>query len=165
MARGAFAPIVTSKIRVYITAALNGYGRVMEVEAWGVSAAANVPPAVSITNPMKARRSWRRPDLQVTVTATDEDGTSQQVDFFVDGVLSGSSTRRAVQRLNWSSVGHGSAHTDRGRHRQPGRNHDFGAGARDGRRGQRASDRRDHQSCRGRRIHGARQHHLDGNGR
>src|ERR1043166_9137532 len=30
-----FAPITTSKIRVYITGALNGFSRVMEVEAWG----------------------------------------------------------------------------------------------------------------------------------
>ena len=34
-----FAPMTTSKIRVYITASLNGYSRVMEVEAWGVPAA------------------------------------------------------------------------------------------------------------------------------
>jgi len=33
-----FAPVTTSKIRVYITGALNGYSRVIEVEAWGVPA-------------------------------------------------------------------------------------------------------------------------------
>jgi hypothetical protein len=31
-----FAPITTTKIRVFITGALNGYSRVIEVEAWGV---------------------------------------------------------------------------------------------------------------------------------
>ena len=30
-----FAAITTTRIRVNITAALNGYSRVMEVEAWG----------------------------------------------------------------------------------------------------------------------------------
>jgi hypothetical protein len=30
-----FTPITTTKIRVWITGALNGYSRVIEVEAWG----------------------------------------------------------------------------------------------------------------------------------
>jgi hypothetical protein len=30
-----FPPITTTRIRVFITGALNGYSRVMEVEAWG----------------------------------------------------------------------------------------------------------------------------------
>ena len=97
-----FAPIVTSKIRVFITAAQNGYARVMEVEAWGVSAAANVAPAVSITNPVEGASFVAPANLQVIVNAADEDGTVQQVDFFVDGVLSGSSLV-APYNFNWSS--------------------------------------------------------------
>ncbi len=31
-----FGSVTTTKIRVYITGALNGYSRVMEVEAWGI---------------------------------------------------------------------------------------------------------------------------------
>ena len=34
--RFTFAPVTTTKIRVHITGALNGYARSMEVEAWGV---------------------------------------------------------------------------------------------------------------------------------
>jgi hypothetical protein len=97
-----FAPIVTSKIRIFITAAQNGYARVMEVEAWGVSAAANVAPAVSITNPAEGASFVAPAGMQVLVAATDEDGTVQQVDFFVDGVLSGSSLV-APYNFNWSS--------------------------------------------------------------
>jgi hypothetical protein len=33
-----FAPVTTTRIRVFVTGALNGYSRVMEVEAWGVAA-------------------------------------------------------------------------------------------------------------------------------
>ena len=36
--RFTFAPVTTSRIRVHITGALNGYSRVVEVEAWGVPA-------------------------------------------------------------------------------------------------------------------------------
>lgn len=104
-----FAPIVTSKIRIFITAALNGYARVMEVEAWGVSAAANVAPAVSVTHPVEGASFVAPANLQVTVAANDEDGTVQQVDFFVDGVLSGSSLV-APYTFNWSSSVMG-AHT------------------------------------------------------
>ena len=31
-----FSPITTTRIRVLVNAALNGYSRVVEVEAWGV---------------------------------------------------------------------------------------------------------------------------------
>ncbi len=40
-----FSPITTTRIRIHITQSLNGYSRVMEVEAWGV--AANEPAASS----------------------------------------------------------------------------------------------------------------------
>ena len=33
--RFTFTPVTTTRIRVHITAALNGYSRVIEVEAWG----------------------------------------------------------------------------------------------------------------------------------
>ena len=46
-----FVPISTSKIRVFITAALNGSSRVMEVEAWGINSGANSPPSVAIASP------------------------------------------------------------------------------------------------------------------
>jgi hypothetical protein len=39
-----FVPLTTSKIRVYITGALNGYSRMMEVEAWGVHAGGDGDP-------------------------------------------------------------------------------------------------------------------------
>lgn len=97
-----FAPIVTTKVRVFITAAQNGYARVMEVEAWGVSAAANVSPAVSITSPAEGGSFVAPANMQVIVAAADEDGTVQQVDFFVDGVLSGSSLV-APYSFSWSS--------------------------------------------------------------
>jgi uncharacterized membrane protein len=32
-----FTPVTTTKIRVHITGALNGFSRMVELEAWGVS--------------------------------------------------------------------------------------------------------------------------------
>jgi uncharacterized membrane protein len=31
-----FTPVTTTKIRVHVTAALNGFSRMVELEAWGV---------------------------------------------------------------------------------------------------------------------------------
>jgi hypothetical protein len=36
--RFVFAPVTTTRIRIFITAALNSYSRAVEVEAWGVAA-------------------------------------------------------------------------------------------------------------------------------
>jgi len=38
-----FAPVTTTKIRVWLTGGLNGYSRVMELEAWGVPGADPAP--------------------------------------------------------------------------------------------------------------------------
>ena len=57
----------------------------------GVAASANDAPAGSIGAPVNGASFVAPVNTTVNVSATDEDGTVQQVDFFVDGVLSGSS--------------------------------------------------------------------------
>jgi hypothetical protein len=55
-----FAPVTTSKIRLLITGGLNGYSRVMEVEAWGAAAPAPAPAASG--NQSSAGTGSDRPD-------------------------------------------------------------------------------------------------------
>jgi hypothetical protein len=56
-----FAPVTTTRIRVFITGALNGYSRVIEVEAWGVAAAASAPGSSEAATSFVA---GRRPGLR-----------------------------------------------------------------------------------------------------
>jgi len=80
-----FAPLATSKIRIWITAALNGYSRMMEAEAWGISSGINAPPDVSISSPAEGA-SFRSPsNVTIAANASDSDGVVQQVAFFADG--------------------------------------------------------------------------------
>jgi hypothetical protein len=49
-----FSSVMTTKIRVYVTAALNSYSRVMELEAWGVPA--TTPSPVASASPILCAR-------------------------------------------------------------------------------------------------------------
>ena len=76
-----FVPLATTKIRVFVTGALNGYSRMMEVEAWGVPAAGdppggpiNQPPAVAITTPADGEAFTTPVSLVPAAQATDTDG-------------------------------------------------------------------------------------------
>lgn len=100
--RVVFAPIATSKIRIWVTAALNGYSRVMEAEAWGVSAGGNTPPDVSITAPVANARLVAPSQVMVEAAASDSDGTIQLVEFFVNGALLGTATA-SPWRVTWSA--------------------------------------------------------------
>jgi hypothetical protein len=51
-----FAPVTTTKIRIHITGFLNGFSRVMEVEAWGVAA----------IEPASAPAQDREPNFELT---------------------------------------------------------------------------------------------------
>lgn len=101
-----FTPITTNKIRVFITAALNGYSRVIEVEAWGISANVNEPPAVAIQNPAPGTSFIAPATIAIDATASDNDGAVQQVDFYAGGVLIGSDNA-APYSVTWSNAGVG----------------------------------------------------------
>ena len=87
-----FAPITTTKIRVFITAALNGYSRLMEVEAWGISAGGNAPPDVALTSPAEGLSVNLPVTVALNATASDSDGAVTQVQFFVNGASIGTDT-------------------------------------------------------------------------
>ena len=101
--RFVFPPLTTSKIRVFITSALNGYSRVMEVEAWGVSAAGNAPPAVAISAPAPGTTFTVPASITIDAAATDTDGTVQRVDFYANGSLIGSDTQ-APFSITWEGA-------------------------------------------------------------
>ncbi len=46
-----FAPVTTTKIRVYITGAADGWSRLTEVEAYQVNGPVNAGPTVALTGP------------------------------------------------------------------------------------------------------------------
>ncbi|HEV3468914.1 MAG TPA: discoidin domain-containing protein, partial [Pyrinomonadaceae bacterium] len=48
--RLSFAPLSTAKLRVVVTSALAGYGRIVEVEAWGSGSGETPPPAPARAN-------------------------------------------------------------------------------------------------------------------
>jgi hypothetical protein len=99
----AFSPVTTSRLRLYITAALNGYSRVMEVEAWGVPSGANSPPTVSISAPAEGASAIAPATFTVTAAASDTDGTVQQVTFYANGSPIGTDTSSPFS-ITWSNV-------------------------------------------------------------
>ncbi|HKW01637.1 MAG TPA: Ig-like domain-containing protein [Vicinamibacterales bacterium] len=102
----AFSPVTTSKIRVYITSALNTYSRAVEVEAWGVAAAGNIPPTVSITGPTEGTSLAAPATTTITATANDNGGTVTSVAFYANGTLIGTDASSPYS-VPWSNVSAG----------------------------------------------------------
>jgi len=102
-----FSAVTTQKIRLYITSALSGYSRVMELEAWGVPAAGNVPPNVAITSPTEGASFMAPANITINATASDIDGTVASVAFYENGTLIGTATTSPYS-VPWSGVQAGS---------------------------------------------------------
>lgn len=102
-----FTPITTRKIRIWVTAALNGYSRMIEAEAWGVSAAGNAPPDVSLTSPAEGATLVAPASVTLTATAADSDGGVQQVAFFANGAPIGTDTTSPFS-VSWANPSPGS---------------------------------------------------------
>jgi Subtilase family/Bacterial Ig domain/Fervidolysin N-terminal prodomain/F5/8 type C domain len=98
-----FAPLTTTKVRLYITGALNGYSRVMELEAWGVATGGNTPPSVAITSPANGATFTTPATIPVTAAASDSDGAIQLVDFYADGVAIGTATA-SPYTITWTGA-------------------------------------------------------------
>ncbi len=104
-----FAPVTTSRIRVYITASLGGYSRMVEVEAWGTAGGGgggNTPPTVSITNPASGATFTAPATIAIDAAAADADGSVQQVAFFANGSPIGTDPT-APFAVTWSNVAAG----------------------------------------------------------
>jgi hypothetical protein len=102
-----FLPLITTKIRVHITAALNGNSRMMEVEAWGIPSGVNTPPSVSLSSPAAGAVFSAPANISITADATDSDGTIQEVTFYANGSPIGSRTS-SPYTFTWTNVAAGS---------------------------------------------------------
>jgi hypothetical protein len=109
-----FVPIATSKIRVFITGALNGYSRMMEVEAWGVPASGGPPgggendaPIITITSPAEGATFTTPASVTVTADASDADGSIASVAFYANTTLIGTDTT-APFSASWTNMAAGS---------------------------------------------------------
>jgi hypothetical protein len=105
--RFAFAPVTTSRIRVVVTGAMNGYSRIMEVEAFGVSPGINAPPEVTMTSPVAGAVFTAPATVMLTAAASDADGAIVSVEFFANGAPIGS-VAASPYSLSWGAVAAGS---------------------------------------------------------
>ena len=105
--RVVFLPLTTTKIRVHITAALNGNSRAMEVEAWGIRSGENGPPSVSLTSPAQGAAFSAPASITLTANAADLDGSIQNVAFFANGSPIGSASSSPFTFV-WTNVAAGS---------------------------------------------------------
>jgi Big-like domain-containing protein len=101
-----FVPLTTSRVRVWVTRALGGLSRVVEIEAYAVWGAANAAPTVALTSPANNTAFPVSTPVALEATATDADGTVSQVDFYANGVLVGTDTTgmSAVFATTWTSA-------------------------------------------------------------
>jgi subtilisin family serine protease len=79
-----FSTVSTDRIRVLIHAALAGYSRLVEVEAYGSSSGVpiNQPPSVSISQPADGATFERPVDLTLNANASDSDGSISKVEYY-----------------------------------------------------------------------------------
>jgi hypothetical protein len=94
-----FAPVSTSKIRIWVTAALNSWSRIAEVEAYASGGAANIPPTVTLTAPANGTTYSAGATIGLSANASDADGTVSSVAFYADGTLLGTDT---TSPFTWS---------------------------------------------------------------
>jgi Bacterial Ig domain len=97
-----FAPITTSKIRVWVTGAVDKWTRITEVEAY-TSTGGNVSPLVTLDSPANGTTYTEPATVTLAATATDVDGTVDHVTFYADGAPLGSDTS-APYSFDWPNV-------------------------------------------------------------
>jgi hypothetical protein len=100
-----FAPITTTRIRVFVTQALSSYSRITEVEAWGNDAGGgNIPPTVNLTAPADGAVFTAPASITLTASASDTPpGTVTSVSFYQNGNLIGTDAT-APYSVDWLNV-------------------------------------------------------------
>jgi hypothetical protein len=101
-----FPALTTSKIRIYVTGALNTWSRITEVEAY-TAPGSDLPPTVSLTSPTSGASFAAPASFSVTATAADADGSVTRVDFYANGSAIGTAFT-APYTINWANVAAGS---------------------------------------------------------
>lgn len=97
-----FTPITTSRIRVLTTGSLDGYSRVVEVEAYAVVGVGNAAPSVTLTSPTDGTVIERGTTVDLAATAADTDGTVTEVQFFANGTLLATDTTGSPFTASWT---------------------------------------------------------------
>jgi hypothetical protein len=87
-----FAPILTPRIRVWVTRALASRSRLIEIEAYAVLGSVNQAPTVSVTHPSADSAFPVSTTVPLQATASDVDGIVTKVDFYANGTLVGTDT-------------------------------------------------------------------------
>src|SRR4029078_3900569 len=84
-------------------------GRLNALRAAGAAASGGttVPPTVAITNPAEGASFMVGTNVAVGATATDSDGSIMRVDFFANGVPTGSASTSPYS-VSWSNMTPGS---------------------------------------------------------
>jgi hypothetical protein len=77
-----FADINTSRIRVLVNSALNGYSRMTEIEAWGTAFGGNSAPTAVLNSPTDGASFVAPVSVSLNATANDSDGTISKVEFY-----------------------------------------------------------------------------------
>ena len=101
-----FLPVTTSRIRVWVSRALGGRSRVVEIEAYAVWGAANEAPAVTLTSPSAGATFPVSTPVVLEATAIDVDGSVTRVDFYVNDTLVGtdSTDQAGVYTTTWTPL-------------------------------------------------------------
>ena len=101
-----FAPVTTSRIRVWVTRALGSRSRLIEVEAYAVAGAQNSSPNVTVTGPAAGSDFAVSTPVTLQATATDVDGTVNHVNFYANGTLVGADTESVAGAFTttWTSA-------------------------------------------------------------
>jgi hypothetical protein len=105
-----FSPVTTPRIRVFMTEALAGRSRLVEIEAYAALGSENLPPSVALTSPPAGAVFAVSTPVALEATASDSDGAVSQVDFYADGLLVATDTTAAagVYSVTWTSSALGS---------------------------------------------------------
>ena len=103
-----FAALTTTKIRIFITAALDTWSRVTEVEAYSAGGGpANAAPTVTLTSPTQGQSYAAPASILLEADAHDSDGTIKRVDFYENGNLVGTDATSPYQ-FTWTTSASGS---------------------------------------------------------
>ncbi len=111
-----FAPVMTPRIRVWVTRALGSRSRLIEVEAYAVWGSVNEAPTVTLTRPAPDSAFPVATPVVLEATATDVDGAVSQVDFYANGSLVGTDTtpQTGVFAATFAPALAGTFHDNRG---------------------------------------------------
>jgi subtilisin family serine protease len=100
-----FAPVNTSRMRVWVSRAAGSRSRLIEIEAYAVLGTVNQLPDVAVTSPASGSEFAVSTPVTLQATASDPDGSVAQVAFYANGVVLGTDSTgdAGVFTLTWNA--------------------------------------------------------------